>query len=162
MKNLNDITAKIKLDPVKLTQKDVCKTQLDRAIKCFLDEGDPISAITLALAAEGIMGERLADQSMVSQIKGTLRDKYVPAISGQELNNKHINRARNYFKHAAGEIGEEQEFDLELEAITAIMRGCVCYLSAVGEELWDSPKRFFIWLRENRPDLLVASNDLEC
>ena len=57
-----------------LTHQEAAKTQLDRAIRLFLDEEDYVSCITLAGAAEGMMGEKLTkkgyDHAVASQAKG--------------------------------------------------------------------------------------------
>ena len=160
MPNLESIASKLDLKATELSQRDICKIQIDRAIKCFLEERDFVSTITLALAAEGIVGERLGDDSMVASLLPLLREKYVPDLSEKQISDDHLNRARNFFKHAKGDFEQREVFELEFEAITAIIRAYVNYALITDGHIFDSAERFFSWLKENKKDLLGAADAL--
>jgi len=52
----------------KYTKQEIAEIQLERAIRIFLDEQDLISAITLAGAAEEILGELLERQGKTTAL----------------------------------------------------------------------------------------------
>ncbi|MGB5774116.1 MAG: hypothetical protein WBP89_05600 [Sedimenticolaceae bacterium] len=76
--------------------------QLDRAILLFLNEKDFVSSITLAGAAEEILG------ALVSKAGGTpcvtdqarrLKESKLPHLSEKQIAFNHLNLARNALKH---------------------------------------------------------------
>jgi hypothetical protein len=125
---------------------------LDWAIKSFLDEKAYFPAITLAGAAEEILGEAVSPESAFRKLKESLSAEY--GIPGPVLSRQYLNKTKNWLKHWKEKKDEEYiEIELETEAILYIGRA-VTNLITHDRSLTSETPRFFIWLRENRQDLL--------
>lgn len=134
-----------------LSKIDAATDQLDCAIRLFLDSGAYVPAITLAGAAEEILGQALGDDSVFARIKKKLSvDLQVPE---QIISQVHMNRARNWLKHWSKLKDEETiELDLEGEAIQGIVRALTNFVLH-DHSLPSEGPRFFTWLETNRKDL---------
>lgn len=125
--------------------------QLDWAIKLFLDEKAYVPAITLAGAADGILGEMVSSESAFRKLKEVLSAEY--GIPGPVLSQQYLNKAKNWLKHWQEMKDEEYiELELETEAIQYIVRA-VTNLITHDRSLTSETLRFFTWLGENRKDL---------
>lgn len=134
-----------------LSKIDAAVDQLDWSIRLFLDHHAFVPAITLAGAAEEIIGEILRDQSVFSLVKKKLAaDLDLPE---KVISQAHMNRARNWLKHWKEMEDEETiSVDLEGEAIQYIVRALV-NLILHDHSLPSEGPRFFKWLAINRKDL---------
>ena len=131
---------------------DAAVDQLDWAIKLFLDHKAYIPAITLAGAAEEIIGEAVSSESALQKLKALLSTKY--AISRGVLSPEYLNKAKNWLKHWKEMKDEEYiDIDLETEAIQYIVRA-VTNLATHDNTATSETRRFFAWLNDNRKDLL--------
>src|SRR5262245_47681550 len=108
-----------------LTQLQVALHQLDRAALLFLDLEDFISAITLAGAADSIMGETLKARGVdgaLDREKQFLKSGEAAHLSTKQINDEHLNLARNFMKHKVVPEGEVRALALETEAIYILVR----------------------------------------
>lgn len=106
-----------------LTKLEVAVTQLDQAIRLFL-EGDQLSSLTLAGAAEEILGslcKRAGQPVTIEQIIAFHLKDTDPALSEKERRNVLsgvLNRPRNAAKHANDpsetHFVVEQDFALQM------------------------------------------------
>jgi len=126
--------------------------QLDWAIKLFLDHKAYIPAITLAGAAEEILGEAVSSESAFRKLKDSLSVEH--EIPGYVLSQEYLNKAKNWLKHW-NEIkdGEYLDIELETQAIQYIVRA-VTNLVTLDNSLSSETPRFFDWLYKNRMDLI--------
>ena len=141
---------------VLLSQRDVAIVQLERAIRLFLNEKDFISSVTLACAAEGILGEYIketGEQPHAEQLKAVLHDAVLPNHTLKQINDDYVNRARNFFKHKHRALDQRFKFEPETEAICALVRS-ITNAALVTEAVSDSAVSFFKWLTANRPELI--------
>ncbi|MDY6947751.1 MAG: hypothetical protein SXG53_18745 [Pseudomonadota bacterium] len=106
-----------------LSKLHIATAQLDTAIALYLDGKDLISAITLAGAAEEILGklaEKAGATSAFNETLDRLCDMHA-AMWGEEANRgayvKRRTHARNEFKH----IGQQAEVNVDLEREAASM-----------------------------------------
>jgi len=76
---------------------EAASLQLDWAIRLFLDHDAPFPAITLAGAAEEILGGPLGDQSAFQELIRSFSESH--GIDPKILSQQHINKARNWLKH---------------------------------------------------------------
>lgn len=138
---------------IKTTKIDIAVHQLDTAIKLFLDGKDYIPSITLAGAAEEILGiivARNGSQSAYAELSESLKNEH--GISIKELNDNYLNFTRNSLKHA-NEVKEDTiELEPENESIQMILR-CITNLIKYDKSLSAESPRFLDWLSENRQDL---------
>ncbi len=140
-----------------LTHQEAAKMQLERAIKLFLDERDYISCITLAGAAEGMIGEKLTklglDHAVKSQAKG-----YGQLLSEEEREalrdgNKSFERTmiddwnlvRNWLKHHRSEaehLDINISTDFKFVAYDMVERAATNYMQLFGD-ITAQIQRFF-------------------
>lgn len=133
---------------------DTAVEQLDWSIRLFLDHQAFVPAITLAGAAEEIIGKMLQEKSVLNRVKKKLSVDL--NLSEQNIYSE-MNKARNWFKH--GTIMQDEEiisFNLEGEAIQYIVRA-LANLAHYDNSLPSEGPRFLKWLEVNRKDLLKGS-----
>jgi len=134
-----------------ISKIDAAVDQLDWSIRLFLDHQAYVPAITLAGAAEEIVGETLSNESAFSLLKARLSAKY--GLPEKIVSQSHLNKSRNWLKHWQGLRDEETVcLELETEAIQYIVRA-VANLIGHDRSLPSEGPRFFEWLSTNRPDL---------
>lgn len=134
-----------------LSKIDAAVHQLDWAIRLFLDQQAYVPAITLAGAAEEILGELLGDKSAFAQLKARL--SALTGLPEKVVSQDHLNRGKNWLKHWQGMRDDETiELDLEAEAIQYILRA-VTNLIGHQRALPVEGPRFFAWVANNRKDL---------
>jgi hypothetical protein len=125
--------------------------QLDWSIRLFLDHQAYVPAITLAGAAEEIIGETLSGGSAFSLLKSRLSAEY--GLPEKVVSQSYLNKSKNWLKHWQGLKDEETvSLELETEAIQYIVRA-VANLIGHDRSLPSEGLRFFQWLSTHRPDL---------
>jgi hypothetical protein len=134
-----------------LSKLDAAVDQIDWAVRLFLDHRAYVPAITLAGAAEEIIGETLGEQSAFAQLKQRLAAR--SGLSEKVVSQMHLNRGKNWLKHWQGLRDEETiHLELETEAIQYIVRA-LANLIAHDHSLPSEGPRFFAWIAANRKDL---------
>ena len=134
-----------------LSKIDAAVDQLDWAMRLFLDHQAYVPAITLAGAAEEILGQILGDKSALAQLKTRL--SALTGLPGKVVSQEHLNRGKNWLKHWQGLHDDETiHLDLEAEAIQYILRG-VTNLVGHQRSLPGEAPRFFAWVATHRTDL---------
>ena len=126
--------------------------QLDWAIKLFLDHKAYVPAITLAGAAEEILGEAVASESAFRKLMESLSSKH--GIQNAVLSQEYLNKTKNWLKHWK-EMKDAEYLDIELEtqAIQYIVRA-ITNLATHDNTATSETPRFFTWLVNNRKDLI--------
>ncbi len=128
--------------------------QLDWAIKLFLDHKAYVPSITLAGAAEEIIGETLGSEAAFKILKERLSAK--TSLPPSVVSQMYLNKAKNWLKHWKDLKDEETvEIELETEAIQYIVRA-VTNLAAHDKSCTSETPRFFEWIEKNRKDLLSS------
>ena len=125
-----------------LSNLEIAKRQLNRAILLFFDEKDYVSSLTLAGAAEEILGKILnhemsSSHSLDEVINGALKLNNVP-IGGHEEKKakKEIANIANYFKNRLKHYNAEGEltFSVDFYAAQIIDRAIENYFKTTGNE----------------------------
>jgi len=140
------------------TPLEAAERQIDRAIILFLEDHDYICAITLACAADGILGEALLAQNkepMINLLKSELqRFDLLSHLSPKEISDQHLNKIRNLLKHlSGGDLNETINHVTDIEAIIAIIRAVGNFMF-ITERLTKKSVEFFEWLQRERPAIL--------
>lgn len=110
----------------KLTKIEIAEQQLLHAIELFCSGERIISAVTLAGAAEEILGKLVASTGQTHSLENEVRDQceLFESFFGHAGDSKTFcdlaNNARNELKHIC--TGNEVELDLEQEAVNLIER----------------------------------------
>ena len=129
---------------VNIRKIDAAVEQVDWAIKLLIDSRAYIAAITLAGAAEEIIGETLGESSVFFQLKAKFCNEY--NLPDKYISQEYLNRAKNWLKHWRGMQDAEQiEIELEEEAVQYIVRALV-NLVIYDRSLPSQGPRFFEWL----------------
>ncbi|MEJ1422113.1 MAG: hypothetical protein Q2484_16470 [Candidatus Sedimenticola sp. (ex Thyasira tokunagai)] len=103
-----------------LNKIDIAKQQIERAIDLFLHEQDYISSITLAGAADEVLGKMVDNSGVSSAYSGisSLMNGIHEELNRELYSNKEFNSlangARNHLKHLSG--AETVEIDPRQEA----------------------------------------------
>ena len=130
---------------------DAAVHQLDWAIKLFLDSEAYIPAITLAGAAEEIIGQTLQDQSVFAQLKVKFSANL--GLPEKVISQVYLNKTKNWLKHWQDLRDEESiEIDLEAEAVQYLVRA-ITNLILHDHSMPSEGQRFFEWLAANRQRL---------
>ena len=122
---------------------EIAKRQLDVAIDILRSDGDYLAIITLAGAAEEILGEFLKRHNKKAMV-GHLEQLDVKLTGGRpyKVFNHEINGIRNALKHA--NFPDEDEIEVEhCDAVAMLSRAVTNYILLGGAE---SPK--IIWFYE--------------
>lgn len=118
---------------MKLHKLEIARRQLEVAADLYFSEGDYLAVITLAGAAEEILGSMLRRTDSVAMIDHLVPlDKKLTGGRSFDTVNKEVNRVRNALKHARD--SEEDELIVEPgEAIAMLGRAVVNYVSLTKE-----------------------------
>jgi hypothetical protein len=121
----------------RLTKRRIALIQLEQSVR-LLDAGDPVSALTLAGAAEEILGrmaERKGHRPRVdysAQCLGSLYDwARKPRPSKNQLIAS-VNSTRNHLKHQDDGRNIKVVADFKFEAEDILIRGMFNHLNAFG------------------------------
>jgi len=130
----------------RLSKIDAAVDQLDWAIKLFLDHKAYVPAITLAGAAEEIIGEAVGAESAFRDLRGRLSEQ--SQVPETVVSQQYLNRAKNWLKHWK-ELKDEEfiEIELEKEAVQYLARA-ISNLAAYDRSTSSETPRFLSWLSE--------------
>jgi hypothetical protein len=135
-----------------LSKIDAAVVQLDWAIRLFLDHKAYIPAITLAGAAEEILGVAVGRDAAFAVLKSKFASDL--EMSEKEVSQNHLNKAKNWLKHWDNRTENEKIYlELELEAVQYIVRALTNLLNHNSSQP-SQGQRFSDWMSENGPDLL--------
>jgi len=135
-----------------LSKIEAAVNQLDWAIRLFLDHKAYIPAITLAGAAEEIIGTAIDERRANAAINKRLAVQL--SIPEKQASDEHSNFAKNWLKHWDGlAASQKTHIFLADEAIQYIVRALTNLANYDGSCPSQAP-RFRAWMEANRPDLM--------
>jgi len=113
-----------------LTKLDAAKIQLEAAIELHLDKASYIPAITLAGAAEEILGKVLpsGQQTAKQELSQALLTEYQLTISEKELSDRYLNKTRNELKHFGDSNVTQIDIEPEIESLGMLARALANYI----------------------------------
>lgn len=119
---------------MRISKEEAARRQLETAIELYLTGKDFISAITLAGAAEEILGKLLAHKAQTNMMSNLIElDKAISGGRPFKTVNEEVNKVRNWIKHARDK-DEPQDMEIEEgEAIAMILRAVVNYNRLTGQ-----------------------------
>jgi hypothetical protein len=135
-------------EPTVITKLAVATIQLNAAIRLFFD-GDYLSSLTLAGAAEGILGALSLHAQLPNAVDFVV--EYYRGKTDAETDREHrkfitdiLNDARNQAKHAGDP--SETHFELDrIQPVSMIMRA-LPMVEPLGGTVSDEMKAFAVWL----------------
>ncbi|HKX64189.1 MAG TPA: hypothetical protein VJM78_02695 [Rhizomicrobium sp.] len=136
-----------------LSKDEAAADQLDWAIRLFLDHDAYVAAITLAGAAEELIGKPLQEQAVFKQLTQTL--SVHSGLDPKSVTQNHLNKAKNWLKHWDEHTDQGRiELELDEEALQYIVRALTNFANYDNSLPSEAP-RFWEWLQKNRPELFV-------
>ena len=135
---------------MKLHKIDVARSQLEWAIDQFLSSKDFIPALTLAGAAEDILGTLLQRKSKEKHVLQNLYEWH-QENTGEKIAFGDFARKANFTRNTLKHANEESEDQIEVfrwEAVQMIMRALVNYRQLVGTPT-EKMLVFNGWLQKN-------------
>ena len=138
-----------------LSKIDAAVDQLDWAIRLFLDHKAYVPAITLAGAAEEVLGKAVGDRAAFDALKQKIAADF--SMPEKTVSQHHLNKAKNWLKHWDNRADNEKiRLELDEEAIQYIVRALTNLANHDGSCPSEAP-RFSTWLSEIRPDLFSSN-----
>lgn len=144
-----------------MKKSELAKIQIEKAIDLFCIEKDYASAITLAGAAEEMLGNILRSKNkdgILAELHPWFEDRYDKNIKFAELA-KGANEVRDELKH--GHENPDPDFDVNVSvSICAqmIMRALVNYPRVVGSPT-EKMKQCHRWIQENYESIFSDWNE---
>jgi hypothetical protein len=129
---------------------DRAVNHVDWAIRLVVDHGAFDVAITLAGAADEVLGKATGDRPAFRDLRARLQE--LSGLPADIVADEHLNKLRNWMKHPTIEIPQTLQVDLEADAAQMIIR-CLINLLRIGELQRSDWRRFLAWLRATRPDI---------
>jgi hypothetical protein len=134
--------------PERLTKLDVVQRQLRTAIRMFFEDGDTVSAYSLAAAVEGVLAGLLKKQGKIHPF----RESDIIKKGMESEFNSILNRPQNFFKHANTDPDEVLEFpSIVLEYV--LFECAVLYRLYRGRNLREG-WLFYLWFGIHYPDVV--------
>ena len=128
---------------MKISKLDAATRQLEVAIDLFLSKKDPLAVITLAGAAEEILGilvKNNGKENMIDVIKEL--DKKVTGGRDFKILNNEINGLRNALKHANNL--DEHFIDFDEDAPVAYLMRAIVNYNRLGLTLTENMKLVYL------------------
>lgn len=106
-----------------LTKQEIAEHQLDSAIRLLVDEGDVIAAITLAGAAEEILGKLLEARGEKHSLQEFIEEcmAFDYQLYGERWPSKMFAEMENYFRNNLKHLGDGAPLEVPSEAAIGII-----------------------------------------
>lgn len=138
---------------MRLHKKEIAKRQIEVALDLFFSDGDPLAVITLAGAAEEILGSllrRLKKQAMIDHLLD-LDKRLTGAGRTFKVVNEEVNGIRNSLKHADNPL--EDELDVDPGHAVAMLARAVANYSSLESDVTPLMVRFYEHLKTLHPEV---------
>lgn len=141
---------------MKLNKYQIAERQLEVAAKIYLADGDFLAIITLAGAAEEILGN-LLERNGKPNVKQSLFniDKEITGGRRPTIVNSEINGIRNALKHAKDP--SEDELDIGHEAAISMLARALANYSLAGLKLSDIMTQAHDKIKQARGEIYNAA-----
>lgn len=140
---------------MKIKKIDVAVNHLRLAIELFLNGRDQLSVVTLAGAAEEILGryaERKKNTPMIEILYSALRQDISPDSKSCDFKRNVLNGVKNTIKHFNDKEEEIIDVDPETEALAMMVRAIYNLLKYNGT-VTENTHDLFDWINKNRSEL---------
>jgi hypothetical protein len=144
-----------KLSSMKLHKIEIARRQIEVAAELFFSERDFLAVVTLAGAAEEILGSlirRAGEPAMIDRLLEL--DKRLTGGRSYSVVNKEINGIRNALKHANDPFEDEIEVETG-EAISMLSRAVVNYVLLSGGQATPIMVRVYEHLKVLHPNVAL-------
>jgi len=147
------------MEKIKIKKLDIALNHLQMAIDMFLRNQDLLCVLTLAGAAEEILGQyaiRADEKTMLDLLCSSLKKEHSINMTDKYFKWEYLNKARNIVKHFNKNETEIIELDPESEALSMLIRAIGNLYSHDKTATYNTPA-LMEWIYENRKDLLPCT-----
>lgn len=132
-----------------MTKNEIARIQLERAMLIFTADDDMVSALTLAGAAEEILGKQVLPNAK-DEILNFIEKRNVSKgdIFDRKAHGNNMNYPRNSLKHLRVGDRSDLQFDFTDEATALIDRAITNYVRLLGE--WPCSKIYVAYCDKKR------------
>ena len=141
---------------IKISKLDIAVNHLQMAIDMFLKNQDLLCILTLAGAADEILGQyatRAGEKTMLDLLCSSLKKEHSMNMTDKTFKWEYLNKAKNSIKHFNEKDVEVIELDPEAEALSMLIRAIGNLYSHDKTVTYNTPA-LMEWIYENRKDLL--------
>jgi len=141
---------------IKIKKLDIALNHLQMAIDMFLKNQDLLCILTLAGAADEILGQyatRGGEKTMLDLLCSSLKKEHSINMTDKTFKWEYLNKAKNSIKHFNENDAEVIKLDPEAEALTMLIRAIGNLYSHDKTFTYNTPA-LMEWIYENRKDLL--------
>jgi hypothetical protein len=141
---------------ITIKKLDIALNHLQLAIDMFLKNQDLLCIITLAGAADEILGQyatRAGEKTMLDLLCSSLKKEHSINMTDKDFKWVYLNKSKNSIKHFDKKDIETIELDPELEALSMLIRAIGNLYSHDNTVTFNTPA-LMEWIYENRKDLL--------
>lgn len=141
---------------IKIKKLDIALNHLQMAIDMFLKNQDLLCILTLAGAADDILGQYATitgEKTMLDLLCSSLKKEHSINMTDKTFKWEYLNKAKNSVKHFKENSAEIIELDPELEALSMLIRAIGNLYSRDKTATYNTPA-LMEWIYENRKDLL--------
>lgn len=150
-----DMTASIKEYVMRLHKIEIARRQIEVATNLYFSGGDFLAVVTLAGAAEEILGSLIKRKDEAAMIDHLMEvDKRLTGGRSRLIVNQEINGIRNALKHANNLNEDEIEIEEAGEAIAMLSRAVVNYVLLNDGQATPSMVRVYEHLQTLHPDIV--------
>ena len=123
---------------VRLTNLEIAEIQLNRALKLFLNEKDYISALTLAGAAEEILGKMIEKNGETNSFKEAIQqsNKLIEKFGGEPVPENKAGPLFNYYRNRLKHYMDNEPIGFSADYFSAeiIIRAAKNYIKLTNKE----------------------------
>ena len=140
---------------LRLTKFDVAERQLLQAITMFFREDDVVSVHTVSEAAGQVLSDISGDYGVKNDIKNSEMIK--PDMKREWI--KHLNKSRNFFKHADNDKDTIHEFKPEINCFSLF--SAVLMYNKIKKSWVPETQAYNYWFLLNYPHLIREDSEFK-
>lgn len=145
---------------IQITKLEVAINHMQMAIDMFLNNKDLLCILTLAGAAEEILGQyatKANKKTMLDLLCSSLKEEYYIDTPDKGFKWEYLNKAKNTVKHFDDGVAEAIEINPEAEALTMLIRATGNLYSHERTVTYNTPA-LMEWIYTNRKNLFPSSS----
>jgi len=151
---------------MKIHKIDAARRLLDTAISLFFSNDDACSIISLAAAAEELLGNYVDgrwvknnENNIFHRIYEEADSRELPYKNKKEFSQRLVNKTKNFLKHANNAEEQYVIFD-EDEPVIRLKHALINYQTGSGRQFSDAMVKFESWLRDNRQQYITVAPEI--
>jgi len=140
---------------MKLTKLKLAEIQIEKAIDLFVNEEDYVCSLTLAGAAEEMLGNILhknGEENILAELLPWYQEKHDPNITFSKLA-KGVNETRDELKHGHANPDPNYEVDISKPLCGQMLMRALVNYKAVAKDPTNKMIEFYHWIKERESEV---------